>query len=92
MSFDKNKIYISFLNEIKKLLTDKVDEIEPDECIKIICDQFPFKIKTDELYNIYMEKLDSILEQYKEISTIEPLMMVGLVCSILEENKDLVIK
>lgn len=88
MSFDKNKIYISFLNEIKKLLTDKVDEIEPDECIKIICDQFPFKIKTDELYNIYMEKLDSILEQYKEISTIEPLMMVGLVCSILEENKD----
>jgi len=92
MIVDKKKIYISFLDEIKKLLKERVNEIEPDECIKIICDQFPFKIKTDELYNIYMEKLDVILEQYKEISTIEPIMMVGLVCSILDENKDLVIK
>jgi hypothetical protein len=92
MSFDKNKIYISFLEKVAKLITQNIESIEPDECIKMICNEFSFKIDSDKLYVIYMEKLENILQQHTEISTIEPLMMVGLVCSILEENKELILK
>ena len=92
MKFDKNKIYLSFLEKVSKLIKEKVESIEPDECIKMICNEFPCKIDSDKLYIIYMEKLEKILEQHTEISTIEPLMMVGLVCSVLEENKELILK
>jgi hypothetical protein len=92
MIVDKNKIYISFLEEVANLIRQNIESIEPDECIKMICNKFPFKIDSDKLYVIYMEKLETILQQHTEISTIQPLMMVGLICSILEENKDLVLK
>lgn len=90
--FDKNKVYLSFIKELKVLINNNIEDIEPEDYVKIVCNQFDFSVDFENLYKIYMEELSSILEKHSSISTIEPLMMIGLIHSILEKNKNLIIQ